>query len=71
LRPVFILLTRREYIHVGSASASLLTRVSNINTDLKPSSQCHIQKNLLGVAAKSWQPFTINQGPLMVWLFSD
>jgi hypothetical protein len=34
--PVFIAVTRREYIHVGSAPASLLETVTSTNTEFMP-----------------------------------
>jgi hypothetical protein len=33
MNPVFIAVTRREYIHVGSAPASLLETVTSTNTE--------------------------------------
>ena len=36
MNPVFIAVTRREYVHVGSAPASLLETVTATNTEFMP-----------------------------------
>jgi hypothetical protein len=36
MNPVFIAVTRREYIRVGSAPASLLETVTSTNTEFMP-----------------------------------
>ena len=36
MNPVFVAVTRREYIHVGSTAASLLQTVTSTNTEFMP-----------------------------------